>query len=750
MAGDTFDVEPGAKVAGALQVGSDVSLIANEALSDNDVLTYDTADGKWHPTPNSAGSVTSVSVTPPIVNTGTSTAPVIGISAASGVAAGSMSSADFTKLAGIAVGATNTPLSVAAPQPIGTASAGSGTSASKDDHVHALPAVGPGAGAITYPSSITLDAQGRVIAASAGSAPPSLPLSIANGGLGNGTGDASGLNNIPSAQLTGTIAIARIPTGTSSSTVTIGNDTRLNPTPSGAGKMAYDTGSGYSALVAGTSGQVLHGGSAPAFSTIAATDISGALAASTYNASSTFSAANQVTLTGKNGFCVAVQGKYAYVTDLSAAVLSIADVSNPAAPVAIGAVTLAGQLRGLAIQGNYAYVCNNSGNLFYVVDISNPASPASIGSVAVTAPNGICVAGKYAYVFSENSTSSTVKVIDISNPASPTIVGSAAADNDVCSVIDVKGKYLYTCSSNAQTISVYNISTPTAPVRLNTPLNVAISAISVQASGRYLYAVDSTNKLVIVDVSNPTAPSLTSTLTLTHASGGIYLAGRYAFVADSSFSVCRIVDLQTPGSPTQIVTISTGASTSSVGVCVAGKYAYIAYTTNPDKLGVIDLGGIETSVVKAASVQTGRALITESLNVAGSVAINSGLSVGPSGIYCDGLMTSKSLNLGDGAVTQGTSVSTGVTLNASSGVITTFTQSAVAGATSTFTVTNSFCLSTSVVLVSVGNYAGTYGTNGFPLVTVSAVANGSFNITVVNAAPTNALAGVLKINFAIL
>lgn len=138
---DTFDVEPGAKVAGALQVGNDVGLIANEALSDNDVLVYDTADGKWHPAPNSAGSVTSVSVTAPIVNTGTSTAPVIGISAASGVAAGSMSSADFTKLAGIAASATNTPLSVATPQPIGTASAGSGTSASKDDHVHALPAV---------------------------------------------------------------------------------------------------------------------------------------------------------------------------------------------------------------------------------------------------------------------------------------------------------------------------------------------------------------------------------------------------------------------------------------------------------------------------------------------------------------------------------------------------------------------------------------------------------------------------------
>lgn len=113
-------------------------------------------------------------------------------------------------------------------------------------------------------------------------------------------------------------------------------------------------------------------------------------------------------------------------------------------------------------------------------------------------------------------------------------------------------------------------------------------------------------------------------------------------------------------------------------------------------------------------------------------------------------MTGTSISLGDGTVTQGTSVTTGVTLNASSGVITTFSQSAAAGATSTFTVTNSCCLSTSVVVVSVGNYAGTFGTNGFPLVTVSAVSAGSFAVTVVNAAPTNALSGALKIHFAVL
>ncbi len=55
-----------------------------------------------------------------------------------GAAAGFMSAADKTKLDGIAPGATNTPLSAVVAQTVGTVNAiGAGTSAARDDHVHA-------------------------------------------------------------------------------------------------------------------------------------------------------------------------------------------------------------------------------------------------------------------------------------------------------------------------------------------------------------------------------------------------------------------------------------------------------------------------------------------------------------------------------------------------------------------------------------------------------------------------------------
>lgn len=119
--------------------------------------SFPTGDG---PPSGGSGTVTSVTGTVPITVGGTATDPIVGIDPASGAAAGSMSAADFTKLAGIEAGATNTPISASAPQPVGTATAGATGSASDAGHVHALPGIGT-AGTYLAPSMVTVDAEGR-------------------------------------------------------------------------------------------------------------------------------------------------------------------------------------------------------------------------------------------------------------------------------------------------------------------------------------------------------------------------------------------------------------------------------------------------------------------------------------------------------------------------------------------------------------------------------------------------------------
>jgi hypothetical protein len=100
---------------------------------------------------------------------------------------------------------------------------------------------------------------------------------------------------------------------------------------------------------------------------------------------------------------------------------------------------------------------------------------------------------------------------------------------------------------------------------------------------------------------------------------------------------------------------------------------------------------------------------------------------------------------GQTAVTQITSITTGVTCNAYSGVITTVSQTVAGGAEASFTVTNSKVAATDVVLACIK----THTSAGLFVVACTAVAAGSFQLTLTN---LGAAAGdnVLVINFVVL
>lgn len=99
-----------------------------------------------------------------------------------------------------------------------------------------------------------------------------------------------------------------------------------------------------------------------------------------------------------------------------------------------------------------------------------------------------------------------------------------------------------------------------------------------------------------------------------------------------------------------------------------------------------------------------------------------------------------------GSVTQITSAATGVTLNTAAGVITTVTQNIAAAGEAQFTVTNSKVKATDVPSVAIRS--GTVG--GTTIASVTAVADGSFQITLTNLHASVAETGVLLINFVIL
>ena len=102
---------------------------------------------------------------------------------------------------------------------------------------------------------------------------------------------------------------------------------------------------------------------------------------------------------------------------------------------------------------------------------------------------------------------------------------------------------------------------------------------------------------------------------------------------------------------------------------------------------------------------------------------------------------------GGGAVTQLTSITTGVTINQRRGVITTVSQTIAAGAEATFTVTNSTVHLEDFIVV---HLRSTSSAGGPFLAYCSAVADGSFDITITNPHAATAGNNTLLINFAVL
>lgn len=100
-----------------------------------------------------------------------------------------------------------------------------------------------------------------------------------------------------------------------------------------------------------------------------------------------------------------------------------------------------------------------------------------------------------------------------------------------------------------------------------------------------------------------------------------------------------------------------------------------------------------------------------------------------------------------GTVTQITSRSTGVTINKVCGTIQTDVSSLAAGAEATFTVTNNKVGANDIVVISIQS-GGT--TPGSTWAAVTAVAEGSFAITLTNLHAATADTGAMVINFAVI
>ena len=264
-----------------------------------------------------------------------------------------------------------------------------------------------------------------------------------------------------------------------------------------------------------------------------------------------------------HAFAVAVSGNYAFVADRDSG-LRVISVADPGNPYQVSRLDTPGDAVDVAVQGQYAYVADSVS--VRVVDISAPASPREVGHCDSTRARGIVVSGQYAYV-----AGSGLQVVNVADPAHPYKMGFCPTPSTAVDVA-LAGSYAYV-SDNSFGMIIVDITNPQAPTRVGSMLY--IGDYNVKVSGTHAYVIGFT--MDILDVADPRNPVvLGEFLGPDNIYGGVAVSGDYAFVADG-YKGIRVIDISDPAATREVARCDNIGGTMKV--LVHGQYAYTGNET---------------------------------------------------------------------------------------------------------------------------------------------------------------------------
>ena len=242
---------------------------------------------------------------------------------------------------------------------------------------------------------------------------------------------------------------------------------------------------------------------------------------------------------------IRVAGDYAYVTHHTS--FTVWDVSDPSAPVRLGATEMPEEIWGFRVRGNRAYV---GANFFGVaiLDLSNPAVPATIGNHKTLGQTKIGAVYQDRVVLIDHMEG--MVMVDISNETAPTGAGSFFLDGYARDVV-TSGRMAYATDSPTG-LYVFDLSLPGPPEPVGVlhapaaPRAIEVQREQGEPSG--ILAGGGGGHLQIYDASDPTAPVKAATFETPGGAARVAMSGSYVFVADTRAGI-TIVDISTPSAP---------------------------------------------------------------------------------------------------------------------------------------------------------------------------------------------------------
>lgn len=282
--------------------------------------------------------------------------------------------------------------------------------------------------------------------------------------------------------------------------------------------------------------------------------------------------------------------------------VKIYDVSVPANPVRRSTFQRNKYAWDVALRGTTMYCVNEDLSTqpdLYIVDVSNPDSPSIVGSTPVyTFADTLAInpAGTAAFVGAESPdpNSAQIECYDISNPASPQARDVIAAANPR----DLFASANTLFSANGKNgLKAWNTS------NLNsTSVRWILGFVPEQPT--YLAASDSRvvvadgSELEVLNTTTAGAPTTMTRVVLTDVITGVCITNNIACVIDASRTL-TIVDLDAPGVPVAVGSISTVDNPTAVGAF----YPYVCVGTDEQTLEVFTI--VQPSTPVRRGVVTG-------------------------------------------------------------------------------------------------------------------------------------------------
>jgi len=199
---------------------------------------------------------------------------------------------------------------------------------------------------------------------------------------------------------------------------------------------------------------------------------------------------------------ITVTGTRAYLSGWNG--IAIVNVANPAAPSLLG--TYGPQVgSNIAVSGNLAYFPGR--DTLYILDVANPSRPTISGRCTLGPPITdwrIAVAGGYAYLYGHGA---GMRIINVLHPQLPFVEGQYA-----CDFLEIAVRDTLVYGVGGDSLRIISVVDPAHPVQVGQyQLNNAWSFLGIVVQNDQAYIainnnMESKNGLLVVDISDPTAP----------------------------------------------------------------------------------------------------------------------------------------------------------------------------------------------------------------------------------------------------